>query len=132
MNKADIVQKLTDCYTQAYQRYRSAVLYGTRVASRAEKAKVERQESDLKNGVPGFRFDMEIGLRPLLWIAINLAFPKGGKRGQPMMLSDWQAYDTIVLFGWVKKDDPKERRFTDAFIEVARKKWEKYLCRSAP
>ena len=121
MNKEDIVQKLTVHYTQAYQRYRSAVLYGTRVVSKAEKAKVQRQEMDLKEGVPGFRFDMEIGLRPLLWIAINLAFPKGGKRGQPMMLADWQAYDTIVLFGWVKKDNPQERRFTDAFIEVARK-----------
>ena len=121
MTRSDIVQKLTGRYTEAYQRYRSAVLYGTRVASKAEKAKVQRQEQDLKEGVPGFRFDMEIGLRPLLWIAINLAFPKGGKRGQPMMLADWQAYDTIVLFGWVKKDDPKERRFTDAFIEVARK-----------
>ena len=121
MTRNEIVEKLTDHYTQAYQHYRSAVLYGTRVASKAEKAKVQRQETDLKEGVPGFTFDMDAGLRPLLWIAINLAFPKGGKRGQPMMLSDWQAWDTIVLFGWVKRDNPRVRRFTDAFIEVARK-----------
>ena len=121
MTRNEIVEKLTDHYTQAYQHYRSAVLYGTRVASKAEKAKVQRQETDLKEGVPGFTFDMDAGLRPLLWIAINLAFPKGGKRGKPMMLSDWQAWDTIVLFGWVKKDNSSVRRFTDAFIEVARK-----------
>lgn len=116
-----LVRKLSEHYSAAYRRYRSAVLHGERPASKAEKRKVERQEQDLKEGVPGFVFDMDAGLRPLLWIAINLAFPKGGRRGEPMMLSDWQAWDTIVLFGWVKKSDPKERRFTDAFFEVARK-----------
>ncbi len=121
MTRAEIVRKLTEGYTAAYNRYRNAVLRGERPASKVEKAKVKRQERDLKEGVPGFRFDIDAGLRPLLWIAINLAFPKGGKRGKPMMLADWQAWDTIVLFGWIKKDDPKTRRFTDAFFEVARK-----------
>ena len=121
MNREDIVRKLTDEYTAAYSRYRIAVLRQEKPCSKAEIAKVKRQENDLKNGVKGFVFDMKKGLRPLLWIAINLAFPKGGKRGKPMMLSDWQAYDTIVLFGWVKKDNSSVRRFTDAFIEVARK-----------
>ena len=121
MTKTDLVKKLKDEYTAAYQRYRAAVLHGEKPCSRAEKAKVQRQERELKEGIPGWKFDMDAGLRPLLWIAINLRFPLGPKRGKPMRLSDWQAYDVIVLFGWVKKDDPQKRRFTDAFIEVARK-----------
>ena len=121
MNKAEIVRSISDYYTQAYTRYRQSVLKGTRVASLVEKAKVNRQDSELREGVPGYHFDMTAGLRPLIWIAINLCFPLGTKRGKPMRLSDWQAYDTIVLFGWVKDSDPKERRFTDAFIEIARK-----------
>ena len=121
MDRSKVVESLRRYYTEAYRRYRSAVLRGERACSMVERAKVQRQERELKEGIPGYRFDMDAGLRPLLWIAINLAFPKGGKRGQPMMLSDWQAWDTIVLFGWVKATDPSVRRFTDAFIEVARK-----------
>ena len=121
MTKEDLVKKLSADYTSAYHRYRSAVLRHEKACSKAERAKVQRQEKDLKDGVPGWRFDIDAGLRPLLWIAINLRFPLGPKRGKPMILSDWQAYDVIVLFGWVKADGSGERRFTDAFIEVARK-----------
>ena len=63
MNREDIVRKLTDEYTAAYSRYRIAVLRQEKPCSKAEIAKVKRQENDLKNGVKGFVFDMKKGLR---------------------------------------------------------------------
>lgn len=117
----DIVDKIAAYYEAAYKRYRQAVLSGKRITSNAERLKVERQERDLTNGILGYRFDLNIGLKPLVWMALNLRFPLGEKRGKPMQFSDWQAYDVIVLFGWVRKDNSKRRRFQDAFFEVARK-----------
>ena len=113
-------KKISDCYRKAYRRYRDSVLKGRRCCSVAERQKVERQQRELESGVPGYRFDMKAGLRPLVWMALNLAFPMGEKQGQPMRLSDWQVYDVIVLFGWIREDG-RGRRFMDAFIEVARK-----------
>lgn len=119
-SSSSLEKKISDYYRKAYRRYRDSVLKGKRVASVAERQKVERQERDLTEGVSGYRFDMKEGLKPLVWMALNLAFPMGDKQGMPMRLSDWQAYDIIVLFGWVR-DDGKGRRYMDAFIEVARK-----------
>lgn len=121
MTREEIVEKLTAETKAAFSRYRTSVLKGRKACCRAEKAKVLRQEKDIKEGVPGYRFDMDAGIRPVLWIAINLRFPLGSKRGKPMRLSDWQVWDTVVLFGWIRTDGSGERRFVDAFIEVARK-----------
>lgn len=118
--KAEI-QRIADYYKRAIASYEEAVLSGKRNASIAEKQKVQRQIRDLKEGVPGFEFDLNIGIRPLVWIAINLRFPLGERIGKNLQLSDWQAWDTAVLFGWVKKGKPSERRFVDAYIEIARK-----------
>lgn len=114
------VQKIADYYKEAYERYQNSVLSGSRNASIAEINKVRRQLDDIKNGIEGFHFDMKAGIRPLVWIALNLVFPIGEKRGKILKFSDWQAWDTIVLFGWVS-NETGNRRFTDAFIEVARK-----------
>lgn len=120
-NNSDLQTKILKYYRESYASYRDSVLCGTRVCSVAERQKVERQERDIKHGVSGYEFVIEEGLKPLLWITMNLCFPSGVKRGKPMKLEAWQAYDTIVLFGWVKKTDHSRRRFVDAFIEVARK-----------
>ena len=119
--KPSISEQISEIYRSDYYAYRDSVLYGTRICSQAEKLKVLRQERDLQNGIPGYVFIMEEGLKPLIWIARNLRFPSGTKRGKPMRLEPWQAYDTVVLFGWVRKDDHSRRRYVDAFIEVARK-----------
>ncbi len=121
MKKSELLEALAEFYEKAYYEYRDSVLNGTRVTAEAERLKVERQERDLEEGVSGYVFDFKTGLKPLLWITTNLRFPSGKKRGQPMRLEPWQAYDTIVLFGWVKEDGTGRRRFVDAFIEVARK-----------
>ena len=115
------VQRIADYYKRAVSSYQESVLTGARKTSTAERQKVERQLRDLENGVPGFVFDINIGIRPLVWIAVNLKFPLGERIGKAMRLSDWQAWDTAVLFGWVKEGKPTERRFVDAYIEIARK-----------
>lgn len=119
--RSQAVAMLSSYYREAYARYRDAVLSGERVASQAERLKVERQERDLKEGVEGYVFDLTVGIKPLVWMAMNLAFPMGAKRGKPLRLSDWQAWDIAVLFGWIKPGKPQTRRFVDAFIEIARK-----------
>lgn len=121
MTNTELVEKTRQHYLQAYGEYSDSVLHGTRVCSMAERAKVQRHERELREGVPGFVFDIEAGLKPLVWMCINLSFPMGTRAGEPMVLSPWQAWDTIVLFGWVQEKDHTRRRFTDAFFEVARK-----------
>lgn len=115
------VQRIADYYKQAIRRYEDAVLSGKRMASLAERQKVKRHLDDLQNGVHGFVFDLNIGIRPLVWIAVNLRFPLGERIGKSLQLADWEAWDISVLFGWVKENKPSERRFVDAYIEVARK-----------
>lgn len=116
-----IYDKIKKHYTDSFYAYRDSVISGRRCAGLCEKQKIARQDRELAEGVQGYVFDFEIGLRPLLWIALNLRFPLGERIGKPMKLEGWQAYDIIVLFGWVKEDNRKERRFTDAYIEIARK-----------
>ena len=114
-------EKILSYYHEAYREYRDGVLSGQRVAGLSERLKVERQERDLEEGVPGYVFDIDRGVSPLLWITLNLRFPLGEKMGKPMKLAPWEAYDIICLFGWVSEKNSKKRRYTDAFIEVARK-----------
>lgn len=122
MTQAELVGKLKERYKAAYGRYRDTVLHGRKACGKAERMKVWRQEQDVKKGVDGYVFSLDAGLRPLVWITLNLVFPSGDKRGEPMELADWQAYDIIVLFGWVRDEaHPFSRRYIDAFIEVARK-----------
>lgn len=121
VTRTEAARIISQRYREAYGRYRAAVLDGTRISSRAEKAKVMRQEKDLRDGVPGYVFDWDAAVRPLVWMYLNLAFPMGPKRGKALRMSDWQAYDIMVLFGWIRPGEPLRRRFVDAFIEVARK-----------
>ena len=116
-----MAEKIMRSYRDAYDSYRNAVLTGERKAGTAEIDKIKRQDHDLKYGVPGFKFDIDQGVKPLLWISLNLAIPMGPKAGKPMILEPWQAYDTIVLFGWISDDGSKERRFVDAYVQIARK-----------
>ena len=52
-------------------------------------------------------------------MAVNLRFPLGPKRGKRFILSPWQVYDTMLIFGWV--DESGQRRFLEGYIEVPRK-----------
>ena len=120
---AEVPRKLGILYKNYYEKYRTSVLEGERKAGMLEFAKIQRQDDDLKNGVDGYIFDMDLGVRPLVWMALNLKFPTGDAKiiGKPLIVQPWQAYDIICLFGWVEKEDRTKRRFIDAFWEIARK-----------
>ncbi len=114
-----VQNEIAEGYISDYVSYRDAVLSGARIASQAEICKVQRQELDIANGVDGYTFDLNAAVRPLVWMACNLRFPLGAKRGKRFFLSPWQVYDTMVLFGWVSPEG--DRRFSQAYIEVPRK-----------
>ena len=116
---AQMRQRLHLYFVEQYNRYRDAVLSGERVAGRLERDMIERQERDLKNPPSGWIFDPVAGTRPLIWFAANLKFPSGDKKGEPLKLSSWQCWIVMVLFGWI--DRRGNRRFIDAYIEIARK-----------
>ena len=115
------VVKVADYYKAMFRQYMADVCEGRRVAGGMEIAKVFRQRDEEKKGVSGYIFDLDKGVKPLVWMALNLVFPKGVKRGRSLKFSPWQVFDTAAIFGWVKEDDNNVRRFSDAFIEVARK-----------
>lgn len=52
------------------------------------------------------------------WFA-ELRHSKGVLAGQPIILTDWQKFCICQIYGWRKEDGT--RRFTQSFIEVARK-----------
>lgn len=114
-----IRQKLHTYFMEQYAAYRSAVLSGSRISGALEKAMIKRQDEDLKSPPGSWRFDVDKATRPLIWISANLRYPMGDKKGQPLKLSAWQVWIVMVLFGWV--DDKGNRRFNDAYIEIARK-----------
>lgn len=110
--------QLKDYFRKQYEEYQDSVLKGTRVCSSYERHMVERQVADLE-GLEGWHFDEDRAFRPLIWFAANLKFPSGDKKGKPLKLSLFQVWITAVLFGWV--DDHGNRRFSDCYIEIARK-----------
>lgn len=114
----DTTQRLVGYFLKQYEAYRDAVLNGTRVCSSLERHMVERHEEDRRR-IKAWHFDRVAAVRPLIWMASNLVFPSGEKKGKPLKLAPWQVWITMVLFGWV--DDDGNRRFNDAYIEVARK-----------
>ena len=112
-------RRIAKGYKDDYCRYRDSILNCTRICSVDERLKVERQERDLKDGVQGYHWDENEAVRPLVWIAMNLVFPMGEKKGKPFIMAPWQVYDTMTMFGWV--NDRGERRFVQGYIEVPRK-----------
>ena len=105
-------------FKDQYKAYRDDVLSGRRNAGIAEIRMVERQEKDLKRRM-AWHFDYDAAIRPLIWFACNLKFPSGEKKGENLKLSAWQVWITMVLFGWVNARN--QRRYIDAYIEIARK-----------
>ncbi len=114
-----VIDTIKEGYLEDYKSYRDSVLSGARIASRDEMLKVQRQERDLNEGVDGYHWDWDAALRPLVWMAVNLRFPLGPKRGSRFILAPWQVYDTMLIFGWI--DETGQRRFLEGYIEVPRK-----------
>ena len=68
-----------------------------------------------------FYFDPEAGMRPSEFIEM-LRHTKGrwAKQHLNLVLEPWQWFINYVLFGW-KRTNTGTRRFTKAYVEVARK-----------
>lgn len=115
-----MTRKLGMHFVAQYKAYRDSVLGGSRVASKMEIQKVRRQENDLQRTDFKWHFDVNVAVKPLIWIAANLVFPSGAPfKGTPLKFSPWQVWDIMVIFGWV--DDKGNRRFSDVYETVARK-----------
>lgn len=81
---------------------------------------VKRHKRDLKASIPkGFYFDQAEAERVLSLFQL-LRHTKGEYAKQPFQLLPWQAFLIGSLYGWRKKSDGT-RRYTRAYIEVARK-----------
>ncbi len=84
-----------------------------------------RNESDERAVVVGFAFD-EVRARFVVdWLRKCLALYEGDWAGQPFTCEDWQYEATMRLFGWVRFDAKRWkrwiRRFRSASIWVAKK-----------
>ena len=67
----------------------------------------------------GYRFDAEAAERAVAFFAECLTHVTGEWRGQPFVLSDWQAKIVRQVFGWKREDGT--RRYRTVFIAVPRK-----------
>ena len=66
-----------------------------------------------------FRFDADAAERAVAFFSECLTHVTGEWRGQPFILSDWQAEIVRQVFGWKRADGT--RRYRTVFIAVPRK-----------
>lgn len=71
------------------------------------------------SSVEGFTFDADAADRAVAFFAECLTHTTGEWRGQPFILSDWQADIVRKIFGWKRPDGT--RRYRTVFIAVPRK-----------
>lgn len=114
-------QKLEARQKELFDGYVNAVVSGTRKAGLAERQKVDRHLKDLKMTGWEWTFDWTTAHKTLCWMQANLKFPTGLCQGKALLLEGWQIFDIATLFGWVSKIDRRQRRFTTAYWQVARK-----------
>ena len=104
------------------EQYAADVRSGKVVACHWVRQAVERYYSDLDNAVElGWVFSRKAAERKLNFIS-KLRHVKGkwASAGDYIALEPWQQFICWNLFGWLMADTMK-RRFTEAYIEVARK-----------
>ena len=111
-------------YLAIARTYAADVLADRLVACRLVRQAVERQERDRHHAVVDPTW-------PYAWsdphaIAIcafaeTLVHVEGKWDTPTIVLQPWQVWMLTTLFGWRQRDALERRRFTDAYIEVARK-----------
>ena len=104
--------------------YINAVITGDRMAGELEIKAVERYLHDIKTGHKRpdndkIYFDTNAAVKAILFFNYLNHF-KGTFAGKPFVLPGWQAFIIWSLFGW-KRSNTEKRRFTEAYIEVAKK-----------
>lgn len=109
-------------YLQIAEQYCADVLSGKRVAGKLEKGAVNRFLSDIKrqtNDVAfDYRLDMDRATHACHFIE-TLHHVKGKLARTNFIMEPWQVFVVVNLFGWVDSSDI--RRFTHAYIEIAKK-----------
>lgn len=99
--------------------YATAVVEGDILAGRLVRLACERHLKDLQTGAErGLHFDEEAANRAFRFFG-QLRLGKGRGAGGHFRLEPWQCFIVGSLFGWKKANG--FRRFTSAYIEVARK-----------
>ena len=116
-------------YVAKANRYIKNVLSGKQLAGRFTRLACERQQKDLKKKCTKnfpYVFDKTKANRVCKFIEC-LDHVKGELAGEAIQLQDWQCFILTTIFGWVDKKTQK-RRFTQAYIEVARGNGKSTLC----
>lgn len=100
-----------------WQTYAEKVQSGEIVACKKIKQAVARYFDDLAN--PAYFFDEGVVNK---FLAFSKLCPhvKGHLRGEPIILSDWQAFLFANLLGFKRKDTGL-RKYRSAYVQVARK-----------
>lgn len=106
------------------KQYISDVLAGKIVVCRYVKLAVKRHMNDLKKvSDPSYpyEFNEALAIRSIRFAQLLKHFKgKWANAGESIKLEPWQQFIKWVMHGWVKKGT-NHRRFTKAYIEVARK-----------
>ena len=116
-------------YVAKANRYIKNVLSGKQLAGRFTRLACERQQKDLKKKCTKnfpYVFDKQKANRVCKFIEC-LDHVKGELAGEAIQLQDWQCFILTTIFGWVDKKTQK-RRYTQAYIEVARGNGKSTLC----
>lgn len=104
---------------KGFEKYVKGISDGSIPAGRLTKLAIERHINDLKNGHnTGYYFDKAEAQRCIDFFDY-LSLSKGDKAGQSFKLEPWQEFIIGSVFGWKKANG--KRRFTEAYVEVAKK-----------
>lgn len=112
--------KIANYYKHYIEQYIETIVKGLRLVCKTERLMVERHLTGLEDKDSAWEFNWQYALRPLVWMAENLVFPEGDKKGKIFKLEPWQAFIVSQIFGWIEKET-KFRKYLDAYIEVPRK-----------
>jgi len=105
--------------TLDYDKYGRDVLAGLIPVCKWTRLAVERHYRDLENAHERGLVFSDLHARHALQFFDFLKHSKGKWARQPFVLSDWQAFWTALMFGWLRFDGT--RRFRKAYFRVARK-----------
>ncbi|MFW5407733.1 terminase large subunit [Pectobacterium brasiliense] len=107
----------------AAMQYARDVISGKILAGRYIKLACQRHIDDLQRSINdkdyAYRFDREKAERVCRFVQL-LPHSSGDWKGQKLTAEPWQLFIFSCIFGWLRKDT-KKRRFTEAYIRVARK-----------
>lgn len=102
-------------------KYAQSVLDGTIIAGKLVIYACKRYQDDRNHATErGLLFDEDAAQRVVDFFSKFLKHSKGEWGNKPFRLEDWQVFILANLFGWYRISDGT-RRFTEAYIEVARK-----------